>query len=122
MQSKGIPHYEWECYKNMMYCSTPTVNAKEKTICFFNDFNLFENACQQVISKWVNSRNHHIKILKVNPISWLGQCANSYQNGIKEWETRKYWKDLDFKTQNKCNKIAKNVIQRYLLDGSTKVK
>lgn len=112
--NKGIVHTEWECYQNNMFGDSPTDNASEITLAFFNNNKRFYKYCILVLTTWNKSKIHHIKFLKVNPVSWLGQCANSYCNGVKEWETRKIWKDIEIEQRKKCNKIAAYAIQRFM--------
>lgn len=79
----------------------------------FREYDMFEQACRNVLKEWPNSSLHNLSARVLNRIAWMGQAAQCVNHGAVEYETRTAWRLLDNEEREKCNRIAFNVIEEW---------
>ena len=117
----------WEDFQSGMYNppsarSTDTGVTSEQCIdraieCLSNEV-LCRKYMEKVVDEWEISTQEVLTNPESNGRSWLGQCACFMYGGCHDEETRKAWVRLDPATQKQANRIADQVIRKWLLGYS----
>ena len=108
---------KWEDYKDGFYdnCTGSTKKEKENLVLeMFNSEELTLKFMNKVIEKWVNSCEHNLTNESLNKIAYMGQGACCLFAGIPSTVTMGMWSKLSKKTQDRADKNAKTVLNKWL--------
>lgn len=108
------PYWSWECYKKGLYNSYYLNTDIEKCTEFMNNIELFSKSMQEVNHNWNNSMLNFLTNPNINRVAFLGQCGVCYALGYPDALTKKCWKNLDRKKQNKLNFISHQIIVTWI--------
>lgn len=119
-------HYEkWEDFQSGMY-NPPSVSSIEtgvtteertnKAIECLSDKDICRKFMEKVVSEWKISTAEVLTNPESNGRAWLGQCACFMYAGCHDEETRRAWVLLAPETQKTANKIAEEVIKKWLTE------
>lgn len=110
------PWWLWEDFKSGFY-NTDCVNKKktntEKVILFFNDKDETELYMRLVTEKWKFSCEQNLTNYNMNRVAYIGQAACCYHMSIPSYTTMYAWKFLETKIQDRSNKIAQSIINKW---------
>lgn len=114
-------HYEkWEDYQSGMYNSPRAGGQSEdrinKAIECLSDKDICRKHMEKVVTEWQISTAEVLTNPESNGRAWLGQCACFMYAGCHDEETRKAWVLLSPETQKRANKIADDVIKKWLTE------
>ena len=114
-------HYEkWEDYQSGMYNSPSAGGESEerinKAIECLSDKDICRKYMEKVVSEWKIATAEVLTNPESNGRAWLGQCACFMYGGCHDEETRKAWVLLSPETQKRANKIAEQVIKKWLTE------
>lgn len=71
-------------------------------------------AMEKVIAEWQIATEYNLSNAEINRKAWLGQAACSCYAGIHEDETREAWGIMTEAQRIEANKIAAQIIKRWL--------
>ena len=71
-------------------------------------------AMEKVVSEWKISTEYNLSNAEINRKAWLGQAACSCYGGVHEDETREAWGIMTEAQRIEANKIAAEIIRKWL--------
>lgn len=111
-------HYEmWEDWKHGFYDNCSGEEAKKKSNLvkeMFNSEHLTREYMNRVIEEWVFSCEHNFTNNSMNKIAYLGQAACCIYGGVPNTITMSTWSELDKEVRDRSDKIAKEVINKWI--------
>jgi len=116
MKKIYIKYNLWEDYKEGMYSLKKLVNKNELiklNINLLSNPDLFYNTGIKLIDIWPNSCDENLSNKNINRLAWIGQASCFVNHKSPEYITKKSWKLLDVKTQNKANMVAYKILKHY---------
>lgn len=111
------PYHLWEDYKAGFYdnCTGDIKKQKENLVIeMFNDASLTEKYMNRVIDDWFYSCQHNLTNESMNKIAYIGQGACCIFAAIPSTITMSMWSKLDKKVQERSDKIAEKVLNKWL--------
>lgn len=114
------PYWKWEDYKAGFYdnCSGERkAQLINKCIQMFNNEQLTIKYMNLVIENWVYSCQHNLTNESLNKIAYIGQAACCLYGGVPSTVTMEAWSMLDAKVQERANKEAEKVLNKWILDN-----
>lgn len=121
IEQKFYRYELWEDFQSGMYNSPPISGERiNKAIECLSDETICREYMEKVVSEWQIATEQVLTNPENNGRAWLGQCACFMYGGCYDEETRKAWVLLPPKTQKQANKIAEQVIYKWLSEFSKK--
>ena len=74
-------------------------------------------AMEKVVAEWKVATEYNLSNAEINRKAWLGQAACSCYAGIHEDETREAWGILTPDQRVEANRIAAEIIKRWLAEA-----
>ena len=111
------PYWLWEDYKNGFYDNISGDKKQEfisKVLEMFNSKELTILNMNRVIEEWKYSCEHNLTNESLNRIAYIGQSACCIYAGIPNTITMEAWNLLDEKIKDRSNKIAENILNKWL--------
>jgi len=112
---------KWECHKAGFYKSKKEGMTKEECYLEYkrilSDGELFSSILDRVIMEWKYLCEHYLTNKSMNRIAWLGKAAVCYETGIPSSYSGA-WFELDENTQNECNNIALEYLNKWLRNNN----
>lgn len=115
----------WEDYQSGMYNSPSVSTIKTgvstderiaKAIKCLSDAAICREYMEKVVAEWKIATAEVLTNPESNGRAWLGQCACFMYGGCHDEETRKAWVMLPPSAQKRANKIADEVIKKWLTE------
>lgn len=110
------PYWLWEDYKHGFYenCSGLAKEQYiEKVIEMFECEHTTRKFMLRVIDEWKFSCEQNLTNPSMNKIAYIGQAACCLYANVPNTVTMNAWNLLDTDTQDRSNKIAKEVLDTY---------
>lgn len=104
----------WEDYQSGMYKSRNDPDAISKSEELFNNPDECLRCMERVVNEWKIAAQQVLTNPGSNGRAWLGQSACFLYAGCHDEETRKAWVRLSPSVQKTANRIAEDVIRRWL--------
>jgi protoheme ferro-lyase len=111
------PYWLWEDYKNGFYENISGEEKKQmilKVIEMFNSEKLTIEYMNRVINEWIYSCEHNLTNDSLNKIAYIGQGACCIYAKVPNTITMEAWSLLDKEIQYRANKIAIEVINKWI--------
>lgn len=109
-------HLKWEEVEFNMYGSYNSKDKEQliqKVINFFNNEDLTQEYMEKVTEMFVLSCEHNLTNPNMNRIAFIGQCALAIYDNIPRDITMIAWNFLNPKVQERANKQARKIIERW---------
>ena len=110
----------WEDYQSGMYSPASNNERIQKAVDCLSDEKLCRHYMERVVNEWKISTSVVLTNPDMNPKAWLGQCACFMYAECHDEETRKAWCLMQPKAQKAANKIADEVINKWLSEFAKK--
>lgn len=117
-------HYtKWEDFHAGMYDENKDGRKErvKKAATILGTPNLCRKAMEKVVSEWQIATEYNLSNADINRKAWLGQAACSCLAGIHEDETREAWGIITEVQRNEANRIASDIIKKWLSDREYEV-
>jgi len=114
------PYWKWEDYKAGFYNNCSGEEKKQliqKGIYMFNSEKLTLEYMYKVINEWKYSCEHNFTNPSLNKIAYIGQGACCIYANIPSTITMEIWNLLDNKIQDRANKNANNVLNKWIINN-----
>jgi len=114
------PYWKWEDYKAGFYNNCSGEEKKQliqKGIYMFNSEKLTLEYMYKVINEWKYSCEHNFTNPSLNKIAYIGQGACCIYANIPSIITMEIWNLLDNKIQDRANKNANNVLNKWIINN-----
>lgn len=114
------PYWKWEDFKAGFYNNCSGEEKKhfiEKGIEMFNSEKLTLEYMYKVISEWKYSCEHNFTNPSLNKIAYIGQGACCIYANIPSTVTMELWNMLDSKIQDRANKNANKVLNKWIINN-----
>ncbi len=121
IKQKFFRYELWEDYQSGMYnppsASTEKAGIEKAIECLSNE-TICREYMEKVVSEWNIATTEVLTNPESNGRAWLGQCACFMYGGCCDEETRKAWVKLTPQQQKAANKIAEQIIYKWLSEYS----
>lgn len=108
----------WEDYHAGMYDESKDGRTErvQKAAEILGSPSVCREAMEKVVSEWKFATEYNLSNAEINRKAWLGQAACSCYAGIHEDETREAWGIMTDDQRKEANRIAAEIIKRWLAD------
>lgn len=108
----------WEDYHAGMYDESKDGRTErvQKAAEILGSPSVCREAMEKVVSEWKFATEYNLSNAEINRKAWLGQAACSCYAGIHEDETREAWGIMTDDQRIEANRIAAEIIKRWLAD------
>lgn len=108
----------WEDYHAGMYDESKDGRTErvKKAAEILGSPSVCREAMEKVVSEWKFATEYNLSNAEINRKAWLGQAACSCYAGIHEDETREAWGIMTDDQRKEANRIAAEIIKRWLAD------
>lgn len=112
-------HYSlWEDYHAGMYdeCKEGRKERVKEAARILGNPKICRAAMEKVVAEWKFSTEFNLSNAEINRKAWLGQAACCCYAGIHEDETREAWGLMTDGQRIEANRIASEIIKRWVAD------
>lgn len=112
----------WEDYHAGMYDENKDGRAErvKKAAEILGTPDTCQKAMEKVIDDWQYATEYNLSNAEINRKAWLGQAACCVYGGVHEDETREAWGIMTDAQRVEANRIAAQIIKKWLEDREQK--